>query len=475
MAYDEEHRTERSPGIRIQGPPGRPFKLTIEIPLMLCMLGWSMTGSAISNIIFFRTCVHSLNHTAEECKGFLSPIRSNSTKLLEESVQKYATFVLTVKIVMESICPAVLSMFLGVWSDTYGRKPLIVWPMLGMTLTSMLVVIYGMVDLNPWLYILTIVPFSVTGGYVVLFTGAYCYVSDIATNDSTSFRMTLVDATLSVGNVIGSLLSTYLILHIGNVNLLLLVACINVMAYTFTNIFLEESLTGALQGGFSKILDWLYVKEMAHECFKTRPNHGKAQIILLIVVRTLSVFLVFGTLGIEYQYVREKLHWALQEFNTYTAVSTAVIFVGSFLGVTVIQKLLPVSDLMLTTVAFLSAIAEFIIKAFAVTTWQMYFSVIISIFKGLSGPLIKSYLSKMLPVEDIAKVFAMMCAIEGLSPLIAPVVCSSVYVATLTTFPGTIYLIGCGLTIICVVLLGFVQYYSWNASTTPYCVLEEET
>lgn len=47
-------------------------------------------------------------------------------------MQGYATFVLTVKTVMESIGPAIMSLFLGVWSDTYGRKPLIVWPMLGM-------------------------------------------------------------------------------------------------------------------------------------------------------------------------------------------------------------------------------------------------------------------------------------------------------------------------------------------------------
>lgn len=88
-------------------------------------------GTAISNIILYRTCVHSLNHTVEECRFFLAPERTNETTKLEEEVQKYATFVQTVKIVIESIGPAILSMFLGVWSDTHGRKPLVVWPLLG--------------------------------------------------------------------------------------------------------------------------------------------------------------------------------------------------------------------------------------------------------------------------------------------------------------------------------------------------------
>lgn len=85
----------------------------------------------ISNIILYRTCVHSLDHSVDECKGFLSPDKTNATKPLEEEVQKYVTYVSTVKTIIESLAPAFLSLFLGVWSDTHGRKPLIVWPLLG--------------------------------------------------------------------------------------------------------------------------------------------------------------------------------------------------------------------------------------------------------------------------------------------------------------------------------------------------------
>ncbi|XP_068620712.1 probable peptidoglycan muropeptide transporter SLC46 [Battus philenor] len=474
MTNDADIVTESTSSIVIRGPPGRPYRITVEIPLFLCMLGLAMSSSAISNIIFYRTCVHSLNHTEEECKDFLSPIRSNSTKWLEKDVQRYATFILTVKTAMEAVVPAVLSMFLGVWSDTYGRKPLIVWPILGMALTSMLIVIYGLVDLNPWWYILTVIPFSFTGGFVVLFTGAYCYVSDITTTQSTSIRMTLVDATVSIGNVIGSLMSAYLIFIVGNVNLLLITATLIVLAYAFSNIYLKESLVGALEGGVCKILDWLYFKEMLRECFKERPNHGRKLIFLLTAVRSISVFLLYGVGDLEYLYSREKLHWALEEYNTYSAVSTAIVFMGGFFGVLFMQKVLRMSDLFLAATAFLSAGAEYMIKAFAVTTWHMYLSVSTSLFKGISGPLIRSFVTKIFPVEDIAKVFALMCAIEGLNPIIAPIICNSIYIATLSSFSGTIYLVSSGLVGVCIVLLGFVQYYSWKTPSNPYRSLTNE-
>ncbi|CAH2042468.1 unnamed protein product, partial [Iphiclides podalirius] len=263
-----------------------------------------MAGASISNIIFYRTCVHSLNHTKEECKDFLSPIRSNATRMLEEDVQKYATFVLTVKSVMESVTPAILSMFLGVWSDTYGRKPLIVWPIFGWPMQN-----------------------------------------------------------------------------------------IRLAAR-------ERNGSGMLQR-------------------TSQPRQG-------------SDTLAHG---------REK-HRGLR------------------------YRVLSISDLVLAAVAFLSAVVEYTIKAIVVNSWQMYLS--------LSGPLVRSFLAKALPVEDIAKVFAMMCAIEGLSPLIAPILFNSVYVVTLENFPGTVYFISGGLSVVCVVLLGFVQYYSWNAPTSLYRPLEED-
>lgn len=65
---------------------------------------------------------------------FLSPTHNNGSQTLEKEVQKYAAFVTMVRTIIESVAPAILSLFLGVWSDTHGRKPLVVWPLLGMFL-----------------------------------------------------------------------------------------------------------------------------------------------------------------------------------------------------------------------------------------------------------------------------------------------------------------------------------------------------
>lgn len=75
-------------------------------------------------------------------------------------------------------------------------------------------------------------------------------------------------------------------------------------------------------------------------------------------------------------------------------------------------------------------------------------------FGALSAPLIRSLLTKILPVEDIAKVFALMCAIEGICPLISPILYNSLYAATISVFPGAILVLTSFITAVCAVMLG---------------------
>ncbi|KAI8420017.1 hypothetical protein MSG28_008613 [Choristoneura fumiferana] len=331
----------------------------------------------------------------------------------------------------------------------------------GLTITSMLTVVYSMLDdYGPWWFILAVMPFSLTGGFTVLITGAYCYVSDITTTDQRTFRMTLLEATFSAGSIVGAVMSSYLLRSVGNVYLLLIVTALYVIGYAFTNVYLNESLTGALRGGLCSVLDFLLVKEMINECFKHRPNNGRAQIILLTSANTLTIFILYGTSNLDYLYTREKLHWAMKEYSLYSGASTMISFVGSFLGIAFFQNCLGLSDVALAIMSFMSSVADCLIKTFAVTSWHMYFGASISFLRVISAPLIRSHLTKALPIEDIAKVFALLCAMESICPIIAPLVYNSLYEYTLDSFPGAFYVLSASINGLCVVLLGSKRHHN---------------
>ncbi|CAB3234916.1 unnamed protein product [Arctia plantaginis] len=475
MAQDEERLTENNPTVNTvpisNELPAKPFRITIELPLFLVMAGIALSGVAVSNITLNRSCVHALGYTKEECAVFLSLEKNNETDL-EKEVQKYVTTLSTVRSVIEGVVPAVLSLFLGVWSDTHGRKPLLVWPLLGLAMSSILMVIVCTMDnLGPWWIVATCVPLSLSGGFTVMFTGAFCFLNDITSTESRSLRMTFLEASLSMGSIVGSLLSAPILSLVGNTWLILIAATCNVLAYAFCNVFVKESLTGALQGGITTIFDGLLVKEMVHECFKRRPNNGRAQILLLTLANSLSIFILYGTLPLDYLYTREKLNWTLYDFKMFDAISTTISFVGAFVGIGLLQKLIGFGDLFTSNIAYISTLADSTIRAFAISSWHMYLGAGVSLFRGLSGPLIRSFLSKILPVVDVAKVFTLMSAIEGLCPIVAPILYNSLYRFTISTFPGAIYLLSSGVIAICVVCLSFVQYFRWN-TTSQYQLLE---
>ncbi|CAH0590195.1 unnamed protein product [Chrysodeixis includens] len=466
---DNERLSEDNANVNtISEVPGKRYGITMEFPMFLIMLGISLAGTAISNILLYRTCVHSLEYPEDECRIFLAIDKKNVTNPLEGPVQRYATLVGTVRGVLEALVPAFLSFFLGVWSDSHGRKPLIVWPIFGITISSGLMVVYSLMEsLGPWWFILAAIPYSLCGGFTIMFTGAYCYLSDITSTKSRSLRMMYLEAAVACGSVAGSLTSPYALRFFGNVYLLLMVTTLNVLAYVFSNVVLRESLSGAIQGGISSVLDFLLVKEMIRECFKRRPNNGRSQILLLILANSLSIFILYGTVSLEYMFTRAKLHWTMKDFTQFSGLSTMISFIGSGFVIVVFHKLLKISDLTISTVAYITVVTEFLIRTCATKTWHMYLGACIASFKGLSAPLIRSFLTKILPVVDIAKVFALMSAVEGLCPLLSPIIYNSLYQITLEVFPGAIYVLSASITTISVVCLSMVQYYRWNVSS-PY-------
>lgn len=44
---------------------------------------------------------------------------------MEKEVQTYATKIFMSRAILENIAPALFSLFIGPWSDKYGRKPVL--------------------------------------------------------------------------------------------------------------------------------------------------------------------------------------------------------------------------------------------------------------------------------------------------------------------------------------------------------------
>lgn len=65
-------------------------------------------------------------------------------------------------------------------------------------------------------------------------------------------------------------------------------------------------------------------------------------------------------------------------------------------------------------------------------------------------------MSKVLPADVVTKFLALMSAVESLCPLLAPLVYSTLYGATVSTAPASVYVLSTGIIVFCIVLIGYV-------------------
>lgn len=87
------------------------------------------------------------------------------------------------KSMIESIIPAAVSLFIGPWSDKFGRRPVMLTSTFGYFLCYLLTSIMSYFStiflINPWFYLITIVPVTLTGGSCTLIISMFAYLTDV--------------------------------------------------------------------------------------------------------------------------------------------------------------------------------------------------------------------------------------------------------------------------------------------------------
>lgn len=78
------------------------------------------------NQIIYQTCTEIFEFNKSECVLLGTQNGTNETQLIEKVVQPYAAKIFMARTIIESLIPAFASMFIGPWSDKFGRRPVII-------------------------------------------------------------------------------------------------------------------------------------------------------------------------------------------------------------------------------------------------------------------------------------------------------------------------------------------------------------
>ncbi len=187
--------------------------LTVEPIGFFVMASIFTTHLIVTNLILRKVCLQDLDYPEETCAN----LNDGSHVEEQNAVQERATKFNVVKNILEHVGPFVFTLFLGPWSDIHGRKiPLVVF-LVGLTLGQIGYVVNSsfMSLRKEWILILASLPYTLSGGKMVMDLCLFSYISDVSSVESRTWRISVLDVFLFGGVPVGNLLGAYLYQRVG--------------------------------------------------------------------------------------------------------------------------------------------------------------------------------------------------------------------------------------------------------------------
>uniref|UniRef100_A0A1Q3FGF0 Putative transporter add1 major facilitator superfamily n=1 Tax=Culex tarsalis TaxID=7177 RepID=A0A1Q3FGF0_CULTA len=449
----------------------------LEPAILLLFYAWNVSSAVFTNQVVYQACTVTFGFNETLCAELGTENESAAAQELEKEVQPYTANVLMAKSLIESIIPALCSMFIGPWSDKYGRKPVLLSTFIGSFFTYSLVTticfLSGRYQIDPWYYILAYIPAALSGGNCALITGVFCYITDVTSEQNRAVKMGVLEAAIFGGLLLGTLSSSY-ILQWTNATTVFGVAASGILVgILYIALYIEESirpheLMDSSTSRLREIFRFELVADLFHTCFKRRPNFDRVIVWLVIAALGASIFAMEGTGTVYFLFLRERFGWTVKEFSFYDATAILFMIVGNLVGMYGIKKLLGVSESILAAIGFSCYAIHSGIVAVAYEPWHLYLAIVISMMKGIAGPMGRAVISKTVPPNDIGKIFSLTTSIESLTPLLSAPVYTYVYRMTLPWYPGAFSIISATVFFSCLCLMVLARLFEGMQQATTY-------
>ncbi|KAL3278137.1 hypothetical protein HHI36_013480 [Cryptolaemus montrouzieri] len=249
---------------------------------------------ATQNLNLEKACRVNLGYPTHVCDALSQRNTANYTKE-EENVQQLVASMAIWKTVLQSAFPAFLIMFIGSWSDRWGkRKPCMILPIIGefATVLGLLLCSHFFYELPMEVggFIEGLFP-ALTGGWFTMFMGVFSYIGDVTTVEMRTLRIGIVNVICSLGIPIGLALSGIMYKKIGFYGVFASAAVMYIIALYYGITSIKETkkvdVPTLESGSCAFVRDFFDVKHLYRTfevAFKKGENKRRKKVMLLMLV-----------------------------------------------------------------------------------------------------------------------------------------------------------------------------------------------
>lgn len=433
--------------------------LLVQPPTMLLVLAMSMSGTILTDLIVYRTCIITLGINKTECLILHNNSSSEEALRINTKVQPQASLILMSKSFVESIFPSLLSLFLGPWSDKYGRKPVILSGYIGISLTYLLLSMMANWEIVPWYFLIAYIPMALLGGISVLMLASFCYITDITDNNERAWHLAWLDALISLGVLIGLLSGPAIYEAYGYTVVFSVATVLCTLATLYILLFIPETVQSHTSG-IRDIFDFTLVKDLINTCIKKRDGFNRSLVWSCVACLTLLLITLQGDLAIGYLFASARLGWTVEQFSVYVATSVVVAILGTIFGIKLIQRRAGFPEAVVAIMSVTSSLCTALVRAFTWQSWHMYLSIGVGMFGDLSRPMIRAILSKAVPEKDTGKVFSLATFLETLLPFAAASLYTFLYSRYMPPlYPLPVWFLSVAFYVVTIIILIYIQIH----------------
>ncbi|XP_071956219.1 proton-coupled folate transporter-like [Antedon mediterranea] len=448
---------------------GQYRRVTVEPVLLLGTFALSMVVTLRTQYTNLRVA-ESHNVTSSTNQNVICyPNESDSTSINDE-IQSETSLLITYMSVAEFLPPLFVSMIVGSWSESHGRKFAMVIPSVAFVVACALYLIFVYME-APVYYLIGVNFIQGLGGDVGLFQAAcFAYMADITHNKPRMFRMVILETTIYAGSGLSQVCLEYLLKSKGYKASFWLAFAVGLstIIWIITPGLLKESIHNRMENSGTLNLPSdedcksqttvLYKLQQIPKLFTKRENEPRRQFRLIVILTIFFLFVVLWTSFVSLVALYglgQPFCWAPVTLGYYTAAGA--IFPG--LGMLIGGKLLGLclSKLWIIQISFISSVTQAMLTAVAPNTLCLLLSTAGGSLRTLAAPMTKTLTADLVSENEQGIAFATIACLQSIGGLISPLLLYSIYSATTSLLPQfTFYFVAS----MCLIPMGLTRYTS---------------
>ncbi|OTF78292.1 hypothetical protein BLA29_006014 [Euroglyphus maynei] len=195
---------------------------------------------------------------------------------------------------------------------------------------------------------------------------------------------------------------------------------------------------------------------------KPRMNRIREQIILLILLLFIQFLNYLGLDSMFLQFSQKVYQFDSKSYANVAAFSKIMPNISLLLSSHILVKCLKWKDGTIMAVTFTAGfISQVLIGTF--TSAAVYLTaLVIGSISGLSSIIMKTEIAKLIPKDEVGKIFSLISTLESLAPFLGTLIFSSIFSASVSSYPTLIYHVSAAITLLCLIMALFQDLYFHN-------------